>query len=37
MDEAQVKLEQAKKVFASLVNMLDSRDWKYDKDEEDLV
>lgn len=34
---AEVNMEKAKEVFDALVNMLDTRDWKYDKFEEDLV
>jgi hypothetical protein len=30
-------MEQAKKVFGTLVNMLDTRDWKYEKHEDDLL
>ncbi len=34
---AEVNMQKAKEVYASLINMLDTRDWKYDKHEEDLV
>lgn len=34
---AEVNMAKAKEVFDALVNMLDTRDWKYDKFEEDLV
>ena len=34
---AEVNMEKAKEVFDALVDMLDTRDWKYDKFEEDLV
>ena len=34
---AEVNMEKAKEVFDALVNMLDTRDWKYEKFEEDLV
>ena len=33
----QVDMRKAKSVFTSLVNMLDTRDWKYEKHEEDLL
>ena len=34
---AEVNMEKAKEIFNALVDMLDTRDWKYDKFEEDLV
>lgn len=34
---AEVNMQKAKEVFDALVDMLDTRDWKYDKFEEDLV
>ena len=34
---AEVNMAKAKEIFDALVNMLDTRDWKYDKFEEDLV
>ena len=34
---AEVNMKKAKEIYASLVNMLDTRDWKYDKFEDDLV
>ena len=34
---AEVNMAKAKEVFGALVNMLDTRDWKYEKFEEDLV
>ena len=36
MSEA-LELQRAKQVYASLVNMLESRDWKFEKFEDDLV
>ncbi len=32
-----MEMQQAKQVFASLVDMLDTRNWKYEKFEDDLV
>lgn len=34
---SEVNMKQAKEVFATLVKMLDTRDWKYSKDEENLI
>ena len=34
---AEVNMQKAKEIFDALVDMLDTRDWKYDKFEEDLV
>ena len=34
---AEVNMAKAKEIFDALVEMLDTRDWKYDKFEEDLV
>ena len=34
---AEVNMEKAKEIFNALVDMLDTRDWKYEKFEEDLV
>ena len=34
---AEVNMQKAQEVFDALVNMLDTRDWKYEKFEEDLV
>ncbi len=34
---AEVNMQKAKEIFDALVNMLDTRDWKYDKFEDDLV
>ena len=34
---AEVNMEKAKEIFGALVDMLDTRDWKYEKFEEDLV
>ena len=34
---AEVNMERAREVYASLIHMLDTRDWKYEKFEEDLV
>ncbi len=34
---AEVNMQKAKEVYASLVRMLDSINWSYDKDEENLV
>ena len=34
---AEVNMEKAKEIYDALVNMLDTRDWKYEKFEEDLV
>lgn len=33
----EVKLEQAKKVYETLCTAIDNRDWKYEKDEDELV
>ena len=34
---AEVNMAKAQEIFDALVNMLDTRDWKYEKFEEDLV
>ena len=34
---AEVNMQKAQEVYAALLNMLDTRDWKYEKFEEDLV
>ena len=34
---AEVNMQKAKEIFDALVDMLDTRDWKYEKFEEDLV
>lgn len=34
---SEVNMKRAKEVFASLVKMLDAREWHYEKDEENLV
>lgn len=34
---AEVNMQKAKNVFSSLVNMLDTRGWNYEKNENDLV
>ena len=34
---AEVNMERAKQVYDSLIHTLDTRDWKYDKHEDDLV
>jgi hypothetical protein len=34
---AEINMEKAKEIFDALVNMLDTRGWKYDKHEEDLL
>ena len=34
---SEVNMKQAKEVFATMVKMLDARDWHYSKDEENLV
>ena len=34
---AEANMKKAREIYDSLVNMLDSRDWKYDKFEDDLV
>lgn len=33
----EINMEQALEVYDSIINMLDNCDWKYDKDEEDLL
>lgn len=34
---AEVNMEKAKEIYGALLNMLDTRDWKYTKYEEDLM